>query len=139
MKTVPTDNLKNPFQALFFPSGRILVKVIEFDITTKSGIGLDQLNPDNRMIDAQVISISQDIQEHAKNQGLRVGDYVVIVDTAGLVFKPSRHTMVNPKTPLCIYHGMDIYIKWKCYPQDYYDAVSKDFDAQNNDLDTFVK
>ena len=67
MKTVPTDNLKNPFQALFFPSGRILVKVIEFDITTKSGIELDQLNPDNRMIDAQVISITQDIQEQASD------------------------------------------------------------------------
>jgi co-chaperonin GroES (HSP10) len=139
MKTVSTDNIKNPFQPLFFQKGRVLVKVVEFNLTTKAGIQMDQLDPKLRLKDAQVMSISPDMLEEAEKAGLKVGDYVVIPDISGLVFTPARHTMAKPETPLVVFHAMDIYIKWKCYPQDYYTAVCSDFDEQNNDLDTFVK
>jgi len=116
------SNEMHPNQTpLFIPAGRVTVQVVNFERTTRSGIEMKSLDPANRLVDAIVIAISP----NAEAQGLSVGDYVVVPDTEGLVYRPNSHTTANPLTPYAIMHAMSIYIRWNEYPQDYYDRVAK--------------
>lgn len=114
-------NVLNPFQPLWIPQGRFLLRLANFKQITRSGIELDQLDTANRMVTAEVIAISPD----AIGKGVEVGDFVVTYDMTGIVWRPDRHSSKSdPKKPFNFIQGMDVYMKWNCNPQDYYDYIS---------------